>query len=253
MAQAEKERSLTAPIVDLRDLSFDYKENEPVLRGINLEITEGSIVMIIGRSGSGKTTLLKLITGLLPHEQGEIRLFGEQLQWNKWSCNSRLAYIPQNLGLVRSLSVEANVLTGALSRVNTLPSLWYPLCGFPKNYCLQAQEVLVNLGIDHKAKETVHNLSGGERQRVAIARALMQKPKLILADEFVSQLDPVTTPEIMEIVKKLTQNGVAFIITTHELSLLRYAQRVIILRNGQKVWDAGAEQIPNNKQLMALM
>lgn len=250
MAQAEIEHSLTAPIVEINGLSFAFKRDEPVLRGINLEITEGSIVMIIGRSGSGKTTLLKLITGLLPPAQGEIRLFGQQRQWRRQSCDPRIAYIPQQLGLVRSLSVKDNVLMGALSGVNTLPSLLHI---FRVNLQSQAQEILEELGIAHKTQEKVYYLSGGERQRVAIARALMQQAKLILADEFVSQLDQVTTPEIMEIVRKIAQKGVTFIITTHELSLLRYAQRVIILRNGQKVWEATAEQIPDDQQIKDLM
>ena len=248
MAQAEIE-PLAAPTVDIRDLSFAY-DKQPVLQNIDLEITEGSVVMIIGRSGGGKTTLLRLIGGLLQSTQGEIKLFGEELQRKKHACDPRTAYIPQQLGLVRSFSVETNTLTGALSRVNTLLSLFKI---FPKNIRLEADAKLEKLGIAHKAREAVHNLSGGERQRVAIGRALMQQAKVILADEFVSQLDPVTTKEIMEIVRKLAKESTTFIIATHELSVLRhYGQRVILLRNGQKVGDAEAGQLSND-QVMALM
>lgn len=252
MAQAERER-LTTPIVDIHNLSFAYDEKHPVLRDIDLEITEGSIVLVIGISGGGKTTLLKLITGLLQPTLGEIRLFGEELQHRKRSCDSRVAYIPQQLGLVKNLSVEANVLTGALARVNPLSSLCYAWFGFPKNYRSQAQAILQDLGIAHKAQEQVFYLSGGERQRVAIARALMQQAKLILADEFVSQLDEVTTSEIMNIVQEAAQKGITFIITTHEPSVLRqHAKRVIILKKGEKFWDGQAGQIQTN-QLIALM
>lgn len=249
MVNVERER-LTAPIVDIHNLSFAYNEKQLVLRGVNLEITEGSVVMIIGKSGSGKTTLLKLIKGLLQAPQEEIRLFGEQLQWKRWSCDPHIAYIPQQLGLVKSLSVKDNVLMGALSQVGTLPSILHI---FSKNLQSQAQAILQELGIAHKTGEKVYYLSGGERQRVAIARALMQQPKLVLADEFVSQLDQVTTSEIMKIVREIAQKGITFIITTHELSVLRHAQRLIILREGEKVWDNEAKQIPDGQQIKALM
>lgn len=253
MVNVEGERSSDKSIVDIQGLSFAYHTKEgPVLRGIDLQITEGSIVLIAGKSGSaGKTTLLKLITGLLQPQQGEIKLFGQQRQWRTLSRDPRVAYIPQQLGLVRNYSVESNVLTGALSRVNPLFSV---LGIFPKEIRSEAQVILQKLGIDHKAQEPVYNLSGGERQRVAIARAFMQQAKLILVDEFVSQLDPITADKIMKSVKEMAQTGVTFMITTHKLSdLSQYAQRVIILRDGQKVLDAEAGQIPDDQQLLALM
>ena len=150
-----------------------------------------------------------------------------------------VAYIPQHLGLVRNLAVLDNVLTGALARVAQLPSL---LRRLPAVEHRRAHALLERLGIGHKADEKVHALSGGERQRVAIARALMQEPRLLLADEFVSQLDVHTSRDILTIVRGIADGGVAAVVATHELDLIdRYADAVIVLREGRKVLDRRAK------------
>jgi len=231
---------MTVPAVAVRDLWFGYAGKEAVLRGVSLDAAAGEITMVLGASGGGKTTLLKLIKGMLAPRQGRIVVHGEPSP--RVSRTGRLdrtvAYIPQQLGLVRSMSVLDNVLTGALGRVGTLASL---VRLFPKNDVQRAHELLRMLGISEKAHERVYALSGGERQRVAIARALMQEPRLILADEFVSQLDPVTGREIMELLRGLVRAGITLLMTTHELDLvLRFADRVVVLRDGEKVLDAPA-------------
>ena len=97
---------------------------------------------------------------------------------------------------------------------------------------------------DEQLEEKVFNLSGGERQRVAIARALMQHPRLLLADEFISQLDPVTTVSIMDSMKEIVRSGVTLLMTTHELDVVaRYAHRVAVLRDGEKVLDCPAAEV----------
>ena len=147
----------------------------------------------------------------------------------------RVAYIPQQLGLVRTFTALDNAVTGALSRVGTMPSV---LKLMPENEVRQARELLARLGIGHKADERVYALSGGERQRVAIARALMQQPRVVLADEFISDLDPLTSAEIMAIVRDVVASGVAVVMTTHEMDVVRgHADHVIVLRGGEKVLD----------------
>lgn len=228
-APSDQEGRLHAPgpVVDARDLRFGFSSSHQVLRGVTLQIQAGQLTMVLGASGSGKTTLLKLIKGLLRAQAGDLRVLGRPNNGNRRD----VAYIPQNLGLVRNLSVIENVLTGALTRVPQLPALFHV---FPKTEVEEALAVLGRLQIGHKAYEKVHSLSGGERQRVAIARAAMQRAPIMLADEFVSQLDPVTTHEIMDVVKsRAAMRGVTIIQTTHELEIVaKYGDYVIVLRDG---------------------
>jgi phosphonate transport system ATP-binding protein len=224
------------PALEASDLWFSYSAGRPVLRGVSLTAEARQITMVLGVSGSGKTTLLKLCKGLLGPQRGAVRVLGGPVVAARRSrLDPRVAYIPQHLGLVRNLSVLDNVLTGALGRVAQLPSLFRRL---PTAELRRAQELLERLGIRHKADEKVYALSGGERQRVAIARALMQEPRLLLADEFVSQLDVLTSRDILATVRGIADEGVAVVVATHEMELVeRYADSVIVLRDGEKVLD----------------
>jgi phosphonate transport system ATP-binding protein len=224
------------PALEASDLWFSYSAGRPVLRGVSLTAEARQITMVLGVSGSGKTTLLKLCKGLLGPQRGTVRVLGGPVVAARRSrLDPCVAYIPQHLGLVRNLGVLDNVLTGALGRVAQLPSL---LRRLPTAELRRAQELLERLGIGHKADEKVYALSGGERQRVAIGRALMQEPRLLLADEFVSQLDVLTSRDILAIVRGIADEGVAVVVATHEMELVdRYADAVIVLRDGEKVLD----------------
>jgi phosphonate transport system ATP-binding protein len=236
----------------VRDLWFGYAEDRPVLRGVDLRAEAGRITMVVGVSGGGKTTLLKLVKGLLRPLRGSIRVLGDapSAAGRRGKLDPRIAYIPQQLGLVRSLSALDNTLIGGLGRVGTLRSL---VKMFPRAYVEEARDTLAALGIAHKANERVYALSGGERQRVAIARALMQQPRLILADEFISHLDPVTSVEMMEIMRGIAARRVTLVMTTHEMGIVeRYAARVVLLRDGEKVLDCPAHEA-RAEELAALM
>ncbi len=151
----------------------------------------------------------------------------------RWPAASplRVAYIPQTLGLVRPLSALENVLTGALALVPTLRSL---AGSFPGPIVSEARRLMDQLGIGDKAHEPVCRLSGGERQRVAIARALIARPGLILADEFVSQLDAVTTRQILDMTRALARRGTAVLMTSHDPELVaQYADRLMIMARGE--------------------
>lgn len=232
-----------APAVEAIGLSCWYVPGRPVLRDIELAVSPRSLCMILGPSGSGKSTLLKVIKGLVQPHAGTLSLFGEQVTATS-GLRSRdrlrrlVAWIPQNLGLVRNMTVIDNVLTGALGRVGTVASL---MGAFPLVLREEALATLESLGIRTKAEERVFSLSGGERQRVAIARALMQHPRLVLADEFVSQLDPLTTREMLDIVTSIARTGVTFLITSHEVELVaEYGDRVVVLRDGRKIHEGAA-------------
>lgn len=236
--EADAEGNSRLPALEARDLWFAYDKSRPVLKGVNLTAARGEVTMILGLSGGGKTTLLKLAKGLLTAKRGSISVLGQPIQsatGRTSRLDPRTAYIPQQLGLVRNLTALENALTGALFRTSAIRSL---LKLFPRDTVEEARRTLESLGLGHKAEEKVYALSGGERQRVAIARALMQRPGLILADEFVSQLDPVTSAEIMEIMRETARRGVALVMTTHHLEIVsRYADRVVLLRDGEKVMD----------------
>lgn len=232
----------TDKMVELKDVTFSYNNgSHPVLDGISLSVEKGSIVMVMGPSGSGKTTLLKLVKGLLRPQRGEIR----------WGVDpvKEIAYIPQNLGLVKGMTVLENALIGTLGRMGTVPSLFKV---FPRKEVSLAREKLAMLGLREKESEKAFHLSGGERQRVAIARALMQGSQLILADEFISQLDHIKSLQMMELVEQIALTGVTLIITTHDIELVpRYGHQAIFLKEGQKIHECPAAMV--NESLCELM
>lgn len=216
-------------------LSYAFRRGRPVLRGVSFYAEQGEILAILGTSGSGKTTLLRLCRGLLPLQVGSVRVLDDAVVAHRGALHPRIAYIPQQLGLVRSLSVVQNILIGALAGRSTLGSL--VRLATPE-LVTRAEELAGSLGIGHKLAEKAYALSGGERQRVAIARALLQRPRVLLADEFISQLDPFTTGEIMRLVRSVADDGVAVIMSTHEQAVVReHADRAIVLRDGEKVVD----------------
>lgn len=228
-------RNSSSPRVVLRadDIWFGYDGHPHILKGAVVELKEGLMTMMLGRSGSGKTTLLKILAGLVRPVRGKVDFLGV-------SCAGRrgVAYIPQNLGLVRNMTVLDNVMTGMLGQTGTLCSLFRL---FPREIYVRARKILHELGVEHKSDEKVWYLSGGERQRVAIARALIQDPMVILADEFVSQLDPLTSMDILAVMKGLARKKTAFLITTHDVDLVgKYADRFIIMKNG----SVSAERCP---------
>ncbi len=232
---------MATPAVRLRDVWFGYRKREPVLRSISLDVGEGELLMVLGASGSGKSTLLKLVKGLLAPQRGELMLFGSPLQARQVrdQLDPATAYIPQQLGLIRSRTVLENVLLGALSRTAS----WRALLGvFPRETVALARDTIGALGLAHKTNEKVRSLSGGERQRVAIARALVQKPRVLIADELVSQLDPATTAGIMELIRQVAATGVTVLMTTHELHVVTgFADELVVLRGGAKVLQSAAQ------------
>ena len=239
------------PPLEARDLWFAYDSGRPALRGVSLAAGVGSITMVLGASGSGKSTLLKLCKGLLAPWRGAVRALGAPVAASpRGRLDARVAYIPQHLGLVRSARVLDNVLTGALGRAPALPSL---IRRFPDGDVRRARALLDRLGIGHKADDKAHALSGGERQRVAIARALMQEPRIVLADEFVSQLDVHTSRDILGVVRGIADTGVTVLVATHEVALVdRYADAVVVLRGGEKVLDRRAEHASADEVAQAL-
>jgi phosphonate transport system ATP-binding protein len=239
---AEGERPSAAAqggvLLEAKGVSFAYQQHAPVLTDIDITIRAGEIAMILGRSGCGKTTLLKVLKGLLRPQRGSVRF---ETTADGAPPASHTAYIPQTLGLVRNTSALENALTGTLARTSLGRSM---IRSFPREAVEEAKETLSGLGLGAKIDKRVFDLSGGERQRVAIARALMQHPRLILADEFVSQLDHATAEEILESMRDIARGGVGMLVTTHEVDVvMNHSDRVLVIRDGRVIHDEPAQDL----------
>lgn len=217
----------------------------PVLNGVDLELERGISYMLMGPSGSGKTTLLKLIVGFIVPSKGEMEIFGAQtVQGTRTHRDDRLSigYIPQNLGLIRNLTVVENTLMGSLARLSLVSAVTKT---YPAEELNRAREALEMVGLHDKEDKKIYELSGGEKQRVAIARSLVQRPTLLLADELVSDLDYVKAREIMEmIVKAKRRLDMTTLVVSHDIHLSKYyGDRVGIMKNGRILAELEASTI----------
>ena len=233
----------TLSIIQMRDVSASYDSKNSILKNISMNVHRGTNYAIVGASGSGKSTLLKLMNGMMIPSNG-IVLYNYQKPdvKNKTYKKSmaKIGYIPQTLGLVKNSTVMDNVMIGALPRIDGVKSF---LKIFPKKEIEYAHDILKLVGLDEKSDRKVHMLSGGEKRRVAIARALMQKPHVLLADEIVSELDSVTAREVMDVIKDAQQKlNLTSIMIHHDMNLaLEYANRVAVIKEGEKVLEIGVE------------
>lgn len=215
-------------------VSFAYRDRHWVVDDITLEVPAGGCLVVLGPSGSGKTTLVKVLAGLRVPQRGSIEVLGARLGPGAAGPRSQVGYIPQQLGLVRSLSALDNVLVGGLGRASGLG----PLFGwFPRRERARALELLDFLGVADKADDQVFRLSGGQRQRVAIARTLFQRPQVVLADEFVSDLDLPRAKQVLTAMRDLgRREGIALVVNLHDIPLVGDLDgEVIILREGRIV------------------
>ena len=233
----------TKKIIQLNDVWTSYDSKSFALEGVNMSIDRGTNYAIVGQSGSGKSTLLKLINGMMIPSKGTIKVDYTTPKINDKKFKKMMhtiGYIPQNLGLVKNVTVLENILIGALPRLSAFQSF---MKKFPKEEIKEAKRIIKLVGLMGKEQRKAYMLSGGEKRRVAIARALMQKPTLLLADEIVSELDHVTAREIMNLIAdaQKTMNLTA-IMVHHDMQLaLEYANRVAVIKEGHKILEIGVE------------
>ena len=233
----------TKKIIQMSDVWTSYDSKNFALEGINLSIDRGTNYSIVGQSGSGKSTLLKLMNGMMIPSKGIIKIDYLTPNMNNKKFKKMMhtiGYIPQSLGLVKNISVLDNILIGALPRLNKIQSI---LKQFPENEIQEAKSILKLVGLSGKESRKAYMLSGGEKRRVAIARALMQKPTILLADEIVSELDHVTSREIMDLILDAQKKmNLTAIMVHHDMQLaLEYANRVAVIKEGQKILEIGVE------------
>ena len=203
------------------------------LRGIDMDVYEGEVIVIFGPSGSGKSTFIRTINRLEEHQQGEITVDGIELSHdvrNIELIRTETGMVFQQFNLFPHLSVLQNI---------TLAPIW--VRNKPKDEAeAKAMELLNLVGIPEQAEKYPGNLSGGQQQRVAIARAMISKPKVILADEPTGALDTETSYEMMDLLKTINQNGVTVIIVTHEHDISAMTDRTIRLRDGHIDYHAAS-------------
>lgn len=246
--------SSTSPFLEIKGLKKEYVPGKPVLKGIDLTISEPGIIAIIGPSGTGKSTLIRCINRLIDSTEGQI-IF-DQADVCKASgallrrLRRQVGMVFQEYNLVERLSVIENILTGRLGYMTS----WQ---AWRRNFSQQdintAFELLEAVGLTEHAKNRADSLSGGQRQRVGIARAVMQDPHILVADEPTSSLDPKTAVEIMELLTRFSrQKNIPALVNMHDVSLARrFANRIIGMADGYIVYDGGPEGITdeNLKQI----
>ena len=197
-----------------------------VLKGIDLEITQGEFVSIMGSSGSGKSTLLNILGILDNYDEGSYYLNGKLIKdMNEKKAarlrNEMVGFVFQSFNLISFKNAMENV---------ALPLYYQKIKRKKRNKI--AMEYLEKMGLTPWAEHMPNELSGGQKQRIAIARSLISKPKIILADEPTGALDTSTSYEVMEILKQINEEGITVIIVTHEHDIAAMTQKIIRLKDG---------------------
>jgi phosphonate transport system ATP-binding protein len=231
--------------IHLVGVAKTYPTGTMALRGVDLHIERGETVSLLGPSGAGKSTLLRCVNGLVQPTAGRVEVDGLAVDGNEPALRrvrQRAAMIFQQFNLVGRLSALENVLTARLSFRPVLPTL---LRRFPREDYERAMLSLERVGLASRAGQRADTLSGGERQRVAIARALAQGPRILLADEPVASLDPRSTHQVLELIRRVSrEDGLTVLMSLHQVSLARqYSNRIAGLAGGRLVFDGPAEAL----------
>lgn len=225
-------------------------DNTQALSDVSFEVEKGEFVSIIGPSGAGKTTLFRLLNGVEAPDSGEILISGQSFSSaqgkHKREIQKRIGTVYQDFCLVEPVSCIQNVLNACLPDMSFVPAVFGV---FGKDRTNEAMHWLDRVGLGDKYNEPVKNLSGGQKQRVAIARALMRHPDILLADEPVASLDPVTGHQIVEILRELCQTeGITVLMNSHNLALsMEFSDRLIGLHEGRVIFSGSPDEADSEK------
>ncbi|HCD2607678.1 TPA: phosphonate ABC transporter ATP-binding protein [Citrobacter koseri] len=233
-------------VIRVEKLSKTFNQHQ-ALHAVDLNISSGEMVALLGPSGSGKSTLLRHLSGLITGDKApgcHVELLGRTVQREGKlardirKSRAHTGYIFQQFNLVNRLTVLENVLIGALGST--------PFWRTCFSWFTQA---LTRVGMAHFAHQRVSTLSGGQQQRVAIARALMQQAKVILADEPIASLDPESARIVMDTLRDINQtDGITVVVTLHQVDYaLRYCERIVALRQGHVFYDGSSQHFDNDR------
>jgi polar amino acid transport system ATP-binding protein len=221
----------STPVVRLEGVRKSFGDHV-VLDGIDLEVTTGEVLVVIGASGSGKSTLLRCVNLLEPVDSGRIWLDGDELTRKGADVSEvrqRIGIVFQQFNLFPHLKVIDN-LTLAARRIRKVPKAQAEA---------RAVDLLRRVGVEEKAHQHPHQLSGGQQQRVAIARALMMEPHVMLFDEVTSALDPELVGEVLLVMKDLADSGMTMLVVTHEMQFAREVGDYLIFIDEGRIVEQG--------------
>ena len=232
-------------MIKIKDLKKNFGDLE-VLKGVDLEVQKGEVLVVIGPSGSGKSTLLRCINRLEEPTGGEIWFEGRKINDPKVNIDEvrqQMGMVFQHFNLFANLSILDNVILAP--------------CQVKKSQRVEAQkeavELLKRIGLEDKKDAYPRNLSGGQQQRVAIVRALAMHPKVMLFDEPTSALDPEMVGDVLSLMRQLADDGMTMVVVTHEMGFAREAaNRVIFIDEGKILEEAPPEEFftsPKNPRL----
>lgn len=242
-------RSLKADdcALQVKALSLTFANGVEIFDRIDFSVGDGERVAIIGRNGAGKSTLLRASLGMIPLSRSEgAWLYGEPMHnisgRRRRQLLRQVGFVHQKHNLVPRASALTNVVHGALARHRPGVRVWSQAFA-PGHLRLEAMQLLERVGLSDHALNRASSLSGGQSQRCAIARALMQRPRLVIADEPVASLDPVAGEEIMGLFSRLVveQNSTLIFVSHHLSHAVRYADRILGIRDGRIELDCDAD------------
>ena len=235
----------TKVLLKIQDLHKSFGDHE-VLKGINLEIKKGEVVVIIGASGSGKSTFLRTLNLLEVPSSGKIIFEGSELCAQKSDVNKhrqKMGMVFQHFNLFEHLSVLENLCIAPIKLLKKSK----------EQAKKEAMELLNQVGLADKISAYPSSLSGGQKQRIAIVRALAMNPDVMLFDEPTSALDPEMVGEVLNVMKNLARSGMTMVVVTHEMGFAReVASRVLFFDKGIVAEDASPNEIfsnPKNSRL----
>ena len=236
-------------LLSIKNISKEYNNGITALKNVSFDVEKGEFISIIGPSGSGKSTLLRSINKMIDISQGSILFENKNIENLKKReielVRREIGMIFQNYNLVERLTVIENVLHGRLG----YKSIFAGILGiYSEEEKKEAFNFLEKVNMTKYAYQKCNELSGGQKQRVGIARAIMQKPKLLLCDEPIASLDPKTSENIMDYLKKIvTELKITCIVNLHQVDIAKkYSNRIIALNKGEKIFDDKPEYLTND-------
>jgi polar amino acid transport system ATP-binding protein len=228
--------------LEVRDLTSAYGQLS-VLKGVNLGLSKGEVVALIGPSGSGKSTVLRVLMGLTPPTGGQVLIDGTPVDYRKAAsvraARDRMAIVFQQYNLFQNMDVLRNVTIAPVKIKGRAR----------REVEAEAERLLAKVGLAEKHHAYPDELSGGQQQRVAIARALALKPEILLLDEVTSALDPELVNEVLDTIRGLAAEGMTMLIVSHEMAFVReVASKVVMMDKGLVVEEGPPRQIFDSPQ-----